>query len=141
MESMTQPTEPEPDRPGATRNGALTPRQYAAIAALVQGNSVTAAADVAKCGRRTLCTWLTTEGFRAALAEAERGVVEEACRRLTALSAKALDAIEAILDDEEASDTDRLRAASLVLSQILNLRESVAVEARIQALEEAVPYA
>ena len=55
-----------------------------------------------------------------------------------ALADKAIDALEAVLVDTEAPRSVKVRAAGLVLDQLLQLRELRNTEARLAALEAAL---
>lgn len=121
------------------RNGnekTLTPKQRGAIAALLTEPSVSRAAKVTGIGERTLHRWLKEDGaFIAELRTAEATLDAETMRRLATIQAKALDAIEQALDSPDASHSERLRAAEMVLAQRAKLRELNDIEERLSALE------
>lgn len=116
----------------------LKPKQREAIAALLTERNVAAAAQAAGVGLRTLHRWLKEDGaFIAELRTAEATLDAETMRRLATIQVKALDAIEQALDSPEASHSERLRAAEMVLAQRAKLRELNDIEERLLALEAA----
>lgn len=125
-----------------TENGAqekpLTVAQHRAIASLLVSKNIRAASEHSEIAERTLWRWLADPRFLAALHSAEGGVVADVVRRLLQLSDKALDTLERVLDSETASQHLKLRAAALVLDQLLTLRELQNTESRLAALEAAL---
>jgi hypothetical protein len=89
---------------------------------------------------RTLWRWAGDPRFLAALHSAEGGLIEASMRRLLQISEKAIEALDVVLSDESAGDALRIRAAGMVLDQLLVLRELTNTESRLAALE-AVTYA
>lgn len=116
----------------------LSTKQKRAIAALLSQKSVRAAAESARVGERTLYRWLKDAGFRAALAAAEGDAIDQATRRLIAMTGKAADELQAILTDLDSTPAVRLRAIELIFANALKLRELRNVEERLAALEKAV---
>lgn len=121
-----------------TQSEELSTAQHRLIAALLVSRGVRAACDVAKVPERTAYRWLHEPRFQAALSSAEGGQIENAVRRLAALADKAIDELEAVLVDTEAPRSVKVRAAGLVLDQLLQLRELRNTEARLAALEAAL---
>ena len=93
----------------------LTPRQEEAIAALLTGASVQAAARSVQIGRTTLYRWLKDETFLTAYQEARRQTMAWVPGRLQRLVGKAVHTLEHILDDPEAPAPARVSAARTVL--------------------------
>lgn len=117
-----------------TQNVALSPKQVAAIDALMTGCTMTAAAERAGVTRKTLQRWMQEDGFRAALVWAGADAMQGVSRRLVAASQAAMDALEdALLEDKPIQA--RIRAADAILGRLLAVRELVDIEARLQALE------
>lgn len=117
--------------------GTLTRKQAAAVSALLTTRSVAEAAAASGVGRRTLYTWLAEdEAFRAALASAEEEALSHVVRRLCGLADKAVEALAGVLDDEKASASARTRAAEVVLSNLLKIRELRNTEERLAEIEE-----
>jgi DNA-binding transcriptional MerR regulator len=87
-----------------------------AILYLLSSPTVEVAAEQAGISTRTLRRWSRQERFSADLEAARKSVFRHSLLRLAALTTKALEVVEAILDDDDATDRDKLRAAALVLN-------------------------
>ncbi len=120
-----------------TSEAVLSAKQQRAILALLSTKSVSEAAQAAKVGERTLWRWLTEPEFRSHLAFSEAGMLDVATRRLLQLQGGAIETVQAIMQDAEASAGVRLRAAQTVLDYLLKLRELRDIELRLAALEAA----
>ena len=117
----------------------LTPKQEAAVRALLTSKNVGEAAAAVGVSERTLYRWLTDPAFRAALSVAEGDLLDAATRRLLTLQDDAIGAFEDVLTGgPDVTDTARLRAAQAVLDYLLKLREMRSVEERLTALEAKV---
>src|SRR3712207_3684792 len=121
--------------PGGTEN--LSPKQLKALSALLEHGDKTKAARAANVGRSTLYRWLREDAnFQAALDEGTRQALKEFSTNLVRLAQKAAQALEAALDDTNDKHVHyRLRAADIVTSRLLQVRELVDLEARLAALE------
>ncbi len=115
----------------------LTPAHRRAIAALLTERDIRSAAKAAGVGERTLYTWLDDSAFRRELKAAESQAIDQAVRRLSELSGTAIDTLKAAMKNRRAATSARVRAADIVLSRLLNLKELHDLESRIAALEEA----
>ena len=113
----------------------LTPQQYRAIQALLTCRTQADAAEQAGVAQRTLQRWLDDVGFRAALDQAATTALEIATSRLSGLVARTVSILDVAMSDEEASLSVRLRAADIVLSRLLQMREIQVIERRLSALE------
>ncbi len=119
----------------------LTAQQHRAIAALLVSKNLREAAKASGTPERTLWRWAGDPRFLAALHSTEGGVIEQSMRRLLNLSEKAIDQLEGLLDPTRTiAPALRLRAAGMVLDQLLVLRELTNTESRLAALE-ALQYA
>lgn len=116
----------------------LTPKQRRAVAALVEHGEILAAADAADVSRSTLYQWLKTPAFMAALRDAEADALRSLTRSLVSLGKRATGVIAETMDDPKANASTRLRAADVVLTRLLQLRELVDLEERVAALEASV---
>jgi hypothetical protein len=123
---------------GTDSSKPLTAQQHRAIAALLVSKSLAAAAKSSGVPERTLWRWAGDPRFLAALHSSEAGIIGATMRRLLQLSEKATDVLESLLDSPKPEL--RLRAAGMVLDQLLILRELTNVESRLAALE-AIQYA
>ena len=121
----------------AENGSKLSAKQHRALSALLTSKSVAEAAAATGLGERTIYRWLTDPAFRQALSAAEGDLIDAATRRLLTLQGTALDTLEAVLGDEDASAGVRIRAAQMVLDHLLKLRELRDIEQRLQALEAA----
>ena len=114
----------------------LTPKQHQAIQALIVQPSIPSAAVSAGVGVRSLYRWLDEPSFRLALNNALDKSIDAAARGMVGLTEKALRIVETVLDDEQLHPATRLRAADLVLSNMLKLAELRTLAQRVAALEE-----
>ncbi len=112
----------------------LTPRQRRALEALLVCPDVKAAAQAAGVGYRTLRGWLKQPAFQQALQEAEQDALAALQRRLVALGLQAGAVLEEAMQPLEKTPY-RLRAADLVLGNLLRLRELLGLEQRLSDLE------
>lgn len=118
---------------------ALTPRQRRALESLLASGDVTEAARAANVARQTVHKWLQRPAFRAALDKAEADKLHGLQSALVRLGDKATSALGAELDgDSPMAAGARVRAADIVLSHLLKMRELVTLEDRIAALEAAL---
>lgn len=117
----------------------LTTKQRRAVAALLTERTVEVAAQKAAVSQRTLMRWLADPAFRVAVRDAEAVAIDTAGRRLASLATDAADVYAGIFEDPTARPALKLRAAQLVLDHLLQLRELVQLEERVQALEAALP--
>ena len=122
----------------STESKELTPAQHRLIAALLVARNTREACKAANIAERTAYTWLADPRFLAALSSAEGGQLSDATRRLLNLADTAIDTLEAVLSDATAAASVKVRAAGLVLDQLLALRELKNVESRLAALEAAL---
>ena len=109
-------------------------RRQRAIESLLGGNSLSATAAAAGVSVRTLRRWRSDPRFVGELRASRDEVFADSCAALTSLSRKAVSTMQRILDDENASDSLRLRAAIEVLEASVRISNVDVVE-RIAALE------
>ncbi len=114
----------------------LTPKQHQAIQALLIQSSVPNAAASVGVSVRSLYRWLDEPTFRLALNTALDKSVDAAARGLVGLTEKAIKVVETVLDNEQIHPATRLRAADLVLSNMLKLAELRTLAQRVAALED-----
>jgi phage terminase small subunit len=116
----------------------LSPRQQRAVVALLSTGEVKAAAAEAGITRETLHRWLRDPVFLAAVREAEAEALDELSRLLVRLGRTAVGTIARAMSDPATPAATKVRAADVALSRLLQLRELAQLEARVQALEQAV---
>jgi hypothetical protein len=112
----------------------LTPGQRKAIECLMTAANTTQAALAANVNRATIYKWMADDTFKSALREAEGEAVEGLSRALVNLGDSASSALrDALLPSQKIAT--RLRAAEIVIGNLLRLRELVDFESRLIALE------
>ena len=114
----------------------LSVNQKRALASLMETKTVTAAAEAVGLTRKTIYQYLQDPNFRAALTNAERGLIDGAGVRLLAGQEKALDTLEGLMDDTD--PTNKRLAAVAWLNYALKWRELRNIEDRLGDLEKAV---
>lgn len=119
-------------------NGRLTPKQQAAIAALLAAKDVRQAALLAGVPERTLFRWLALDDFRAALAREETRIITHTSRLLTAATAEAVQTMQDTMRDPNALPGVRLRASDLLLKNAREYREHEQLEERLARLEDII---
>ncbi|MBS1825935.1 MAG: SEC-C domain-containing protein [Acidobacteria bacterium] len=95
----------------------FTVPQITVIQALAVGATVTAAAKLAEISRPTVYHWLQDPAFQQAVAFSEQEHALTMHDRLQTLSAKALDKLEALLDDPRSSPNVILKASLAILTR------------------------
>jgi hypothetical protein len=116
----------------------LTVKQKKAIESLLTHYDTTQAAAAAGVTRDTLYRWLKVDDFRQALQDATGAALEGLSRGLVTLGARALEVLAGALDDPDTTPAAKIRAADIILSKIMVLRELVDLEERITELERTV---
>jgi len=114
----------------------LSPRQYKAVRALLAEPTVAKAAVASGVGESTIYKWLGESAFRQALAQAEGEAVATVGRRLATLAENALDELARAMSDPLTPAPVRVRAAEVILSNLLKYREIVGFEQRLADLEK-----
>ncbi len=112
-------------------------KKRAAIEALLTGDTLGRAAEKAGVHRNTITDWLREPDFMAELQAAEGEALGVLSRSLVSLAEKATKTLEEVLDGGE-TDGARLRAADIVLGRLLQVRELVDLEKRIEELERTI---
>lgn len=113
----------------------LTPKQAQAVRSLLAKPSINEAAKDAGVNVRTVYRWLEEPSFSQALTKAQDQAIDAAARGLVGLTEKAIGVVEGVLDDPTGHPATKLRAADLVLSNMLKLVELRNLSERIAALE------
>lgn len=114
----------------------LTDKQERAIIALLNQPTITAAADAADIGLRTLHTWLTEPAFSDAYRTARREATQQAIARLQQVSSEAVGVLSDIMNDTSAPKTVRVSAATKVLELAISSTDIDELLARVTALED-----
>jgi hypothetical protein len=116
-------------------NASLTSRQRKALRSLLVRPTIQLAAEDCGTAESTLYRWLQEDDFRQALTKAEDDAIDHAARRLVRLTDAALGIIALAMGDSNAHMGIRLKAAELVLSNMLRLVELRTVEQRLADVE------
>lgn len=117
----------------------LSRSQRRAIAALMAYPTVPEAAEVAGCSERSIYRWLAEHNdFRSELSRAEAAAISDASRRLARLLGLAIETLEAVMRDSEASHSSATRAAQLALEYGARFHEVGVIETRLAELERRV---
>lgn len=112
----------------------LTPKQQKAIAALLAGLSMEAAAQAASVNATTIYRWLDDPIFKAAHDTGRRQLAELAMSKLQGLADQAVDAIAGLMRD--GTPAIKLRAALAILDNNTKWFELQDIVKRIEALEQ-----
>lgn len=115
----------------------ITVQQQKAITALLSERNKRDAAKTAGVSEKTLYTWLNEPAFRGALREAEKAILDEVTRRLSAGQCLALDTLEKLVTSARHEST-KLRASVAWLEMSLKFRDMQDIEDRLTALEAAI---
>jgi hypothetical protein len=114
---------------------AISAKQQRAIAALMTEPTIDAAAKTAGVHRATMFRWLNDATFCAELRRSADDAIAATVRRLTTLSASAVDVMRDAMGNDMPIGV-RLRAADTVLARLFSLRELHDLADRVTALEE-----
>ncbi len=117
----------------------LTPQESAAIAALLVSRTVQDAAAAAGISERTLRRWLTSrEHFRTALRREQRATMAAVTARLQQVALKAVDTLEDVMEDGEASHASKVTAARALLELAQERIDMDEVAQRLEAIERGL---
>ena len=113
----------------ATREG-----EFALIAALARGASVSEAAEASGLNRSTVLRRLQEPDLRTQVQEARSQLIAETIGRLSEAATKAVDTLLALLGAR--SEMARLGSARTILEMLAKYRETEDIEQRVIAVEE-----
>ena len=99
-------------------NKELTNGQRRAIEALMHTNTFARAAQKAEVGERSIYVWMKQDHFQTALRKARRNALAHTTTRLQQITARAVDTLEAVMEDEKASSASRVSASRLSLEMM-----------------------
>jgi len=112
---------------------ALTPKQEAAIFALLEAGTIESAAQSVGVSRTSLWAWMKIEPFQARLTDARAELFREGMNALKGSMSKAAGVLVKLMDSR--SENVRRLAASAVLGLGLKANETVEIEERLSRLE------
>ena len=115
----------------------LTAKQTRAVELLMQGETVTGAAEALHLSRRTVQRWLTEDNFAEALELAQGAAMSSAARRLAGKLDRAAELVCNLAERAE-DEPVRLKAALSIVDMYSRLREMGDVAAQIAELQKAV---
>lgn len=114
----------------------LKPKQEAFLLALFTERTKEAAIRKADIARNTGYKYLHDPDFKQAYRDMQRMVMQETTQAIQSTSRQAVEVLNDILDDEEATNSDRIRVASIILDNAYKALELDDISARIDSLEE-----
>ncbi len=115
----------------------LSAKQRKAVDALLTTGDVQAAAQQVGISRDTLYRWMKQPRFMETVHAAEAQAIDDLARILVRLGRTASGALAKAMNDVATPMTTRMRAADIVLSRLLQLRELATLEVRVVELERA----
>ena len=121
----------------SNQNQKLTPKQKAAIAALVDGQNYEQAAMTAGVSTRTIARWRELDHFEQALQRAGQVAMVDATRQLTAGLETAISFLLAVIVDTGVPPSVRVRAALGLIDRQIRLKETTELLERVAASLEA----
>ncbi len=121
------------------RNGSKwTARQEQAVFVLLETPTIAAAANKIGVNESTLRRWRAEPEFQRALEQARREAFDGALGRLQAGVGKAVDALLAVVDDDQAKPSARISAARTLLEHGHRADDALELRHRLAALEAAL---
>ncbi len=119
--------------------GSKLPRkQQVAIVALLQTDTIRAAAKVAGVGEASIYRWLQDSKFQCAYRDAKRRVVDQAVTQLQQACGEAVAVLRSIMQDSNNPSSSRVASARTILDMAIRAVEIEDLALRIERLEIAV---
>ena len=123
----------------ATNGHNLAPNKMKALVALLEHPTITAAAQAAGVGQRTLTRWMTEDvDFQRALIAAQTRVLNRTIALLSAAAPMAVAILLEIASDSNQSSSVRVQAASKILSEMRAGHSTIIQKNEIEELKRAV---
>ena len=126
----TQTAKPEPEK--------LTPKQEAALLALLASPTAQEAAKSCGVSESTLCRWQQEPLFAERYAQARRAAMQQALSSLQQTTGKAVQTLVSVMEDKFATPAAKVSAARSVLEYAFKGVEQMEMEERIAALEASL---
>lgn len=114
----------------------LSIKQELAINELLKGNSIVDSAKNIGISEATLNRWLANSEFKSVLNERKSMIVDNCIDSINLMGNKALKVINAILDNENASDNVRFNASKNILDMMLKFNEQRNIIDKMKEIEE-----
>ena len=117
------------------KEGALTPRQSAALPYIASEPNLARGAQAAQIGVRTLMRWMNDSAFRTELERIRNNIADLAYTELEGLTLKSVFRLAQLLDHEDPNVV--LRVSKTTLSISLNIRENRDLRRQLEMIENA----
>jgi DNA-binding MurR/RpiR family transcriptional regulator len=114
----------------------LTPKQEAALLALLDNGTIEAAYKAAGISKATMWRFMQDANFQARYRASRRQLVETAIAQLQKHATTAARVLVNIAEDESAPASSRVAAAKTILDQSVSAIELMDLQERIEKLEE-----
>lgn len=111
-------------------------RRTKAALALAHGSTTDEAGQIVGVTGRTVRRWREEPAFRSEVAQLRRQMLDDVLGQLGGAAVEAVKTLRAALDEE--SPGVRVRAATVILTSLITVREAVDVEERLAALEASI---
>lgn len=105
------------------------------LEALLTSNSIKEAYTKAHISRATATRYKKDPDFQAAYHKLQQQIMEFTGNKLRSVTLHAVDTLEAVLDDPEATPSDKSRAAKIILDNAFHVQETEDILQRIEKLE------
>lgn len=115
----------------------LSRNREKAIKALLEHDTISAAAKAAGVSEATLWRWLKQTDFSRAYKEAKKQILDHALGRLQNATNGAIKALISIVADEKAPASARVSGARAILETSIKVADIESLESRVEALEQA----
>lgn len=113
----------------------LTPKQHKFLTAMLEEQSIDAAAKTARITRATAYKYLDDDEFRKELQAARRTIIDGISNRLRKLGTKAIETLNDNLTDAEATPATKNSTAKIILEFIYRSHELENVTERLDEME------
>ncbi len=117
----------------------LTPKQEAALLALLDNSTIEAAYKAAGISKATMWRFMQDANFQARYRASRRQLVETAIGQLQKHATTAARVLVNIAEDQRAPASSRVAAAKTILDQSVNAIELMDLQERIERLEALMP--
>jgi hypothetical protein len=121
----------------STKKEKLSPKQEAAVLALLVHRSNEEAARAVNVSAKTIARWLKDPLFAAEYREARRATFNQTVARLQQMSPAAATTLGKVMVDPGTPASTKVRAAAEILAQALKAAEIEDIEVRVAELERA----
>lgn len=115
-----------------------TPKQDTFIQSLLAGNSIVTSAKAVGIAEKTAHLWLKLPSVQKAYRDAQHHVFDEALTGLMLDVGEARATLVAIMKDDEATPSVRVRAAQIILERAIEIHKVSELEEKIAELEQLV---